>query len=112
VKRGLPVQFGDAEDPAFLESLPLAEAGWVITTLPQWDSNRALLHALAASGFKGKVAGAAREVAHVEGLAEAGVEPVLNPFLDAADYAAQRLGGAIRGEGSAAPAAQEGTAPS
>lgn len=45
-RRGLPVQFGDGEDPEFLETLPLRHASWVITTFPQWESNRPLRHAL------------------------------------------------------------------
>ncbi len=32
-----PAHFGDGEDADFLDSLPLRQAGWLITTLPQWD---------------------------------------------------------------------------
>ncbi len=88
---GLPVLFGDAEDPDFLESLPLRHAGLAITTLPQWESNRALLHALRAVGYGGQIAGAVRDAAHGRALAEAGVNRVLNPFDDAADHAAAGL---------------------
>jgi hypothetical protein len=31
-RQGLPVRFGDGEDPEFVASLPLAEARWVIST--------------------------------------------------------------------------------
>ena len=94
--RGLPVLFGDGEDPDFLESLPLRQVRWVITTFPQWESNRALLHALHAVQYGGQVVGAVRDAAHGRALAEAGVARVLNPFDDAADHAAARLARDIR----------------
>ncbi|MBN8493606.1 MAG: cation:proton antiporter [Burkholderiales bacterium] len=87
----LPVRFGDGEDPGFLESLPLQHVRWVVTTLPSWESNRALLHALREVAFRGRVAGAARDAAHAHELKRAGVALVLNPFEDAADHAAHHL---------------------
>jgi Kef-type K+ transport system membrane component KefB len=94
--RGLPVLFGDGEDPDFLETLPLRQVRWVITTLPQWDSNRALLHALRVVHYDGTVVGAVRDAAHGRALAEAGVARVFSPFDDAADHAAARLARDIR----------------
>jgi len=94
--RGLPVLFGDGEDPDFLQTLPLAHARWVITTFPQWESNRALLHALQAAHYRGQVVGAVRDAAHGRALADAGVVRILNPFNDAADHAAARLAREIR----------------
>jgi len=93
---GLPVHFGDGEDPEFLETLPLAQVRWVVSTFPQWESSRALLHALKAAHYRGRVAGAARDAVHARALAEAGVAPVLNPFDDAADRAAQHLAETLR----------------
>jgi len=95
-RRHLPVRFGDGEDPDFVETLPLAQARWVITTFPQWESNRALLHALQAAHFKGRIAGAVRDAAHGRALAAAGVQRILNPFDDAADHAAQSLAATLR----------------
>ena len=94
--RGLPVLFGDGEDPDFLETLPLRQVRWVITTFPQWESNRALLHALKTAQYDGKVVGAVRDAAHGRALAEAGVTQILNPFDDAADHAAAHLARDIR----------------
>lgn len=94
--RGLPVVFGDGEDPDFLETLPLRQVHWVITSFPQWESNRALLHALQAVQYRGQVVGAVRDAAHGRALTEAGVAKVLNPFDDAADHAAARLARDIR----------------
>lgn len=95
-RRGLPVLFGDGEDPDFLETLPLRQVRWVITTFPQWESNRALLHALRSVHYRGHVVGAVRDAAHGRALADAGVERVLNPFDDAADHAAAHLARDIR----------------
>jgi Kef-type K+ transport system membrane component KefB len=89
--QGLPVLFGDGEDPDFLESLPLSRLRWVVTTFPQWESNRALLHALKVARFEGEVVAAVRDAAHGRALRQAGVQQILNPFDDAADFAAEHL---------------------
>ncbi|MEX2240453.1 MAG: cation:proton antiporter family protein [Burkholderiales bacterium] len=94
-RRGFAVRFGDAEDPAFLESLPLAESAWAVSTLPQWESHRALLHALREAGFRGQVAAVARDPAHGAALERAGAARVLNPFDDAADHAARVIAAEI-----------------
>jgi len=87
-----PARFGDGEDPEFLESLPLGEARWVVSTLPQWESNRALLHALRAAGYRGEVAAVVRDAEHARLLGDVeGVQWILNPFDDAADHAAREL---------------------
>jgi len=90
-ERGQPALFGDGEDPDFLETLPLRQARWVITTFPQWESNRALLHALQAVRYDGRVVAAPRDADHGQALRDAGVALILNPFDDAADHAAQHL---------------------
>jgi len=92
-----PVRFGDGEDPSFLESLPLAHARWAITTFPQWESNRAFLSALKEAGFAGRVAGVVRDDLHGAALDAAGVDRVLNPFSDAADFAARSFATEIAG---------------
>ncbi|MDZ7809636.1 MAG: NAD-binding protein [Arhodomonas sp.] len=95
---GLSARFGDAEDPAFLESLPLRGAEWVITTLPQWPGNRALLSALRGAGYAGQTAGAVRDELHGYALHRAGVDRVLNVFEDATEHAARLLATELRGE--------------
>ncbi|MEO7160382.1 MAG: cation:proton antiporter [Polaromonas sp.] len=94
-RQKLPVRFGDGENPDFVESLPLSEARWIITTFPGWESNRALLHALHAARFDGQVAGAVRDAGHGRALKAAGVQYILNLFDDAADHAAHSLAGKI-----------------
>ncbi|MBA1275887.1 cation:proton antiporter [Stutzerimonas azotifigens] len=93
---GRNVRFGDGEDPSLLESLPLQHADWVVTTLAQWESNRALLHALRMAGFTGRIAGVVRDDPHGQALEAAGVQLVLNPFTDAADFAARWLVGDLK----------------
>jgi Kef-type K+ transport system membrane component KefB len=95
-RQGLAVRFGDGEDPDFLESLPLQDTPWAVTTLPQWESNRAFLHALRAAGFNGRVAGVVRDEAHAVELGRVGVERVLHVFNDAADHAARLIADEIR----------------
>ncbi|MBX3635223.1 MAG: cation:proton antiporter [Rubrivivax sp.] len=94
--QGLPVHFGDGEDPEFLQTLPLNRARWIVTTFPQLESNRALLHALQEAQFRGPVAAAVRDAAQGRALAAAGVPWILNPFDDAADHAARRLAQTLR----------------
>jgi hypothetical protein len=89
--QGVPVRFGDGEDPDFLESLPLKGATWVVSTLPQADSNRALLHALRANGYTGQVAVAVRDEYQAKVLADAGIDRVFNLFDDAADQATLKV---------------------
>ncbi|WP_029889522.1 cation:proton antiporter [Polycyclovorans algicola] len=96
----LPVRFGDGEDPGFIESLPLAGVEWVITSLPLWDANRGLLHALAEGGYRGPIAGVVRDHAHGDQLKAAGVTRVMNPYLDAADHAARRFADELHIEGA------------
>jgi hypothetical protein len=87
----LPVRYGDAEDPALVESLPLATAQWVLSSLPEWQMNRLLLDALGRSGYRGRIAAVVRDDAHALALSGAGVALVINPFTDAADHAAAIL---------------------
>jgi Trk K+ transport system NAD-binding subunit len=89
------VRFGDAEDSAFLETLPLVSAAWVVTTLPDWTVNQSLLHVLAEVGYKGEIVGLVRNNMHEQALRKAGVVHVINPLNDAADHAAETLASKI-----------------
>ena len=89
--RGIAVRYGDAEDLDFPESLPLAEANWVVSTLPQLQLNLTLLHALSQHHFSGKVAVTAHNENDAGQLRRAGADVVLDPFSNAADFAALAL---------------------
>ncbi|MGD8276126.1 MAG: cation:proton antiporter [Thiohalocapsa sp.] len=93
---GFPVRFGDGHDAAFLETLPLAGLRWVISTLPDLESNRALLHALMEYGFQGEIAIVARDEQQGAELWRLGVPVILYPFRDAVDFAADNILAALR----------------
>lgn len=97
-RKGMDVRFGDAQDPDFLESLPLEGVPWAVSTLPDLDSNRALLHALAARGYAGEVAVVARDEAQGTALKRMGTPTVLYPFRDAVDFTVEHLATLIRPE--------------
>ena len=90
--RGMAIRFGDAEDPTFPETLPLAGTRWVVSTLPQLDVNLGLLDALRRHGYRGRVAMTAHAPADILRLEHAGVDRVLQPFDDAAEFAARAIG--------------------
>lgn len=85
--RGVPVQYGDAEDPEFTGSLPLSSAALVVSTLPSIDINGAVLHGLESAGFQGKFAATAHTESDIDQLKAMDVDCVLMPFADAADQA-------------------------
>ncbi len=94
-QRGIPIRFGDAEDPTFPETLPLDGTRWVVSTLPQLDVNLGLLDALRRHGYRGRVAMTAHAPADILRLEHAGVDRVLQPFDDAAEFAARAIGNEI-----------------
>lgn len=96
--QGLPVRYGDGEAVDYVASLPLDEARWVITTLPQWDANRALLHALREAGYRGRVAVVRRDPAAPREVGELPIDLEINPFDDAADHAARLFADRFRDE--------------
>ena len=95
-RQGLPVRYGDGIAAEFLESLPLAQTRWVVSTLPDLASNRGLLQALREHDYPGEVAIVARE--EFEGLAlkQWGTPTLLYPLRNAVDYAVDALTDLIR----------------
>lgn len=91
---GYPVCYGDAEDPEFVASLPLARIQWVVSTAREWQANQTLIQALRTTGYAGRIAVTARDSSEVERLAQVGADLVLLPYADAAREAADRLLGA------------------
>jgi len=68
----------------------------VISTLPDLESNRALLHALMEYGFQGEIAIVARDEQQGAELWRLGVPVILYPFRDAVDFAADNILAALR----------------
>jgi Kef-type K+ transport system membrane component KefB len=90
--QGLDLRFGDSQDHDFLESLPLQRAEWIISTLPDLDSNRHLLRVLAQRDLAGEIAIVARDDAQGAALKRAGAPVVLYPVRNAVDYVAGQIG--------------------
>ncbi len=97
-RQGMVVRFGDGQDPDFLDNLPLEGSPRVVSTLPDLESNRALLHALAQRRFGGEVAIVARDETQGAALKRAGALIVLYPFRDAMAFTAEHLTTLIRSE--------------
>lgn len=90
-KEGILALFGDAEDPEFPAILPLNQAQWVVSTIPNLDVNLALLDALRNHGFSGRIAFAAHSERDEEILKESGADLILTPYAHAAKEAAEIL---------------------
>ncbi|WP_333588114.1 cation:proton antiporter [Phenylobacterium sp.] len=98
---GLEAEFGDATDPEFIIELPLAQAQWVVSTVPvhptgvtHEDARRTLMQLARGAGFTGRVALTSHSSADTHALLRAGADLVLEPFQDAADRAVEILCGA------------------
>ena len=97
-QEGRDAVYGDAMDPEFIASLPLAQAKWAIATMPAHDTGVfhedpriALINALKEQHFQGHIAVTNRHDAETAILQKAGAHLVLEPFQDAADQAVQLL---------------------
>ncbi len=90
-KKGFNSVYGDAEDPEYPGTLPLNQAQWVVSTIPQIDVNLTLLDALRHYGYSGQKAVTAHSKSDAEILKESGADLILSPFADAAKEAADLL---------------------
>ena len=97
-RQGMVVRFGDGQDSDFLDNLPLEGVPRVVSTLPDLESNRALLHALTQRRFGGEIAIVARDEAQGAALKRAGAPTVFYPLRDAMDFTAEHLTALIRSE--------------
>ena len=102
---GLPVLYGDAQDPEIFEHLPLPDARWVVSTPPDLDASRVLLRHLQDRGYRGRVAVACRMVEDEDTLRVEGADVVLRPFADAAEQAVDVITSAMHRLSSLAAAA-------
>jgi Kef-type K+ transport system membrane component KefB/Trk K+ transport system NAD-binding subunit len=89
--RGWPAVFGDAEDPDFAESLPLATAGWVVSAIRDPRLNRALAKAMRHAGYRGNLAFTVSDRAEGDALLAQSPGLLLVPFEDAAVQAVDLL---------------------
>ncbi|MFW5832608.1 MAG: NAD-binding protein, partial [Pseudomonadota bacterium] len=96
--RGYRVRYGDVNEHAFWEQLPLGTSRWLVLAVPfgtlrlnHTDPGHGLLAAIRSHGYHGRTALIAREAEQGRQLAMAGVDLVLYPFDDAATTAARRM---------------------
>ena len=90
-REGLSVHFGDSQDPDFLTSLPIAPRTWAISTLPDLDSNRTLVHGLRLNHPASPVAVAIRDETQEQQLQSLESATLLFPFRDAVELVAEQL---------------------
>lgn len=90
-ERGWSARFGDAEDPEYPASLPLSEAKWVISTVPDRNVSVCLIDAVQNHGYKECIAVSARDSEDLAPLKDAGADLIFLPFSDSAAYAVETL---------------------
>jgi Kef-type K+ transport system membrane component KefB/Trk K+ transport system NAD-binding subunit len=90
-REGLPVVYGDAEDTELFSHLPLDRAKWVVSTAPELETNRLMLHQLKQHGFAGRIALACRTAEDADTLRLDGADLLLRPFADAAEQAVDAI---------------------
>jgi Kef-type K+ transport system membrane component KefB len=97
-RRGLAAVWGDAADPEFVATLPLAKAAWVVVAIPPLpasvtheDVRLALIHGVRAAGFAGRIALTSHDPRDAHRLERAGADLVMSPFADAAAEAVDRI---------------------
>ena len=86
-----PVHNGDAEDPEFINALPLAPVKWIICTVDDPHVSLSLLHGLNELDFQGKIVVTAHNHTIAEKLKKAGADLVLIPYEDAGKGAAAQI---------------------
>ena len=92
---GYPVMYGDAEDPEFITTLPLARAHCVVSTARERHVNLSLIHSLRNLGYTGQIAISTHAPNDVARLEQAGADVILVPYVDAAHEAANRIMGPV-----------------
>lgn len=83
--------YGDLEDSELPSELPLDQAEWIVSSVPQRDASLALLHAIDQIGFDGRIAVTTHHDEDIEELKERGADVVLVPFAVAAEVAVADL---------------------
>lgn len=97
-KAGVHARYGDACDIEFITHLPLANAQWVISAMPEHDSRLTkedprflLIDTLRAEHFTGKIALSTQVQEEVKTLLGYGADLVFLPYHDAAEMAVRKI---------------------
>ena len=93
----IAMRYGDAADPEFIDSLPLASAHSVVCTIPDIETQLVLIDSLKQHQFKGHVVIAAHQPGTRKELEKAGVSDIFVPLHDAAEYAAEKMVAELKG---------------
>lgn len=95
---GLATEYGDITDAEFIKELPLRQAQWLVSSIPQHhtgltleDSRKTIVQLARAADYQGKIAVVSHNKAETEELKLSGVDLVLEPFQDAAERATELL---------------------
>jgi Kef-type K+ transport system membrane component KefB/Trk K+ transport system NAD-binding subunit len=88
---GIPILYGDADDPSLGEQLPLEGSRWVVSTLRSLEANLTLVRSLRLNGYPGAIAVASEDPADCERLRAAGADVTIQPLHVAAAPLVARL---------------------
>lgn len=94
--KGLNIRYGDGTESGFIDSLPIKNTQWIVSTLPDITTNKSLMHVLKENKYRGKIAILAREEIDKSTLKKLGATIVLYPIIDAVEYAVTSLTTEIR----------------
>lgn len=96
--QGCDVQYGDAHDHEYFESLPLKGVKWVLAATPEHDvgvthedTKHMLITGLRCMGFGGKIGVSTYDPGRVRKLIEKGADVVFLPYEDAAHVIAEKV---------------------
>ena len=80
-RRGIPVFFGDAADVEFLETLPLAKARLIISTIPEYDDQNTMISTVRQMGGKAIIIANLYQAMYLESVYKAGADYAMMPHL-------------------------------
>ncbi|MFC1722050.1 cation:proton antiporter [Patescibacteria group bacterium] len=86
--KGIEVEYGDASDIDFLEDLPLREVKFLVSTIPDYETNMLLLSVLRQTNETAVVVVITDSMEHAAGLYEVGATHVVLSHYIGAHYAA------------------------
>jgi len=89
--RGIATQYGDIEDPEFVNTLPVSTARLMVIAVPRLAESLHVIRSLRAAGYTAELVATAYDSDSAKTLREHGVSRVLRPLSDAADEAAARI---------------------
>lgn len=90
-RAGISHRFGDAEDPEFLEELPLAKVKLVISTIPDFRINTFITKKIKTAAPKAITIVISNNVNETESLYKAGASYVIMPHYLGAQYTSQMI---------------------